>query len=140
MRMEAWVLYAFLGFAGYFFVNLLFKFVSSDNAFLVSLILYATAAAAMLLLLAPKGGAGFAISYSSAAIAAAIGLASVTATVFALKSVEAAPNPGYSAAIYSANFVLVAFVSVLVFGAPLTGMKFLGILATFAGLALISLG
>ncbi len=134
---ETWVIYAFIGFIGYFFVNFLFKFVSSENPLMISLILYGTAAISMLVLLAPK--MQFALSTKAIIIAAIIGISSVVATVFALKSIALAPNPGYSGAIYSANFVLVTLISVLVFGSSLSLVKFIGVAAVFIGLVLLSL-
>ena len=91
----------------------------------------------MLVLLAPK--MQFSISTKSIIIAVIIGISSVVATVFALKSVELAPNPGYSGAIYSANFVLVTLISVLVFGSSLSVVKLIGVVAVFVGLVLLSL-
>ena len=134
---ETWVIYAFVGFIGYFFVNFLFKFVSSENPFLISLILYGAAAGSMFLVLAPK--MEFSITTRSLIIAVLIGICSVTATVFAIKSINLAPNPGYSVTIYSAGFVLLAIVSVFVFKSSLTVTKILGVLATFLGLILLSI-
>ncbi len=133
---ETWVIYAFIGFLGYFFVNFLFKYVSSENPLLVSLILYGAAALSMLLFLVPQ--MQFSISMKAVLIAIIIGICSVTATVFALKSIELAPNPGYSGAIYSANFVLVTLISVLVFGSSLNLPQFMGVIAVFVGLVLLS--
>lgn len=132
-----WLVYAFVAFLGYFFVNFLFKFVSSENPFLISLFLYGAAAATMFLILAPK--MDFSINTRSIIIAVLIGICSVTATVFALKSIKLAPNPGYSVAVYSANFLLLTIVSVFVFGSSLTTIKFLGVLATLIGLILLSI-
>ena len=105
---------------------------------LISMILYGAAAIAMAVaLFATK--ASFVIAPKSLTIAAAIGIASVIGTIFALKSVNLAPNPGYSAAIYSANFVLLTLISVLVFKSALTLQKFLGVVAVFVGLLLLSI-
>lgn len=134
-----WVLYAFVALIGYFFVNFLLKVVSNDNPFVVSLILYASAAAAMLAVILPSSDISMTISRKSAMIAAFIGLSSVAGTIFALKSVEIAPNPGYSVAIYSAGFVLVTIASVFAFGSELTLTKFAGVIAIFAGLVLLAL-
>lgn len=131
-----WIIYAFIAFIGYFLVGLLFKYVAKDSPFLVSLILYGAAAASMFLILLPK--MEFTISPRSIIIAILIGLSSVTATVFALKSIKIAPNPGYTVAIYSASSVLVTIASVFLFGASLTPAKLLGVLATFLGLILLS--
>ncbi len=60
------------------------------------------------------------------------------ATVFALKSIKIAPNPGYSVAIYSANFVLLAVISVLVFKSELNLIKFIGIMSILVGIVLLS--
>ena len=136
MKMVAtWVIYALIAFVGYFFVNFLFKFVASEDAKVVSLILYAAAAISMLVILMPK--MNFSISTRAIIIAILIGICSVTATVFAIKSINLSPNPGYISAIYSANFVLLAIVSIFVFKSSLTYTKVLGILATFAGLILL---
>lgn len=135
--MPLWVIYALIGFVGYFFVNFLFKFVSSENPLLVSMILYGAAAISMFLLLITK--MDFSISTRSLIIAILIGICSVTATVFGIKSIKLSPNPGYSAAIYSANFVLLTIASVFVFDASLTITKFLGVLATLLGLILLSI-
>lgn len=118
---ETWVTYAFIGLFFYFLVNFLLKFVSHENPITVSLILYAAAAFLMLAILAR--GAEFKITPRSTVIAALIGLFSAVGTVFAIKSINLAPNPGYSAAIYSANFVLVTAASILAFGSPLTAKK-----------------
>lgn len=134
---ETWIIYAFIGFIGYFFVNFLFKFVSSENPLMISLILYGTAAISMLVLLAPK--MQFSLSTKAIIIAVIIGISSVTATVFALKSIAIAPNPGYSGAIYSANFVLVTLISVLVFDSSLNFPQLIGVIAVFVGLVLLSL-
>lgn len=132
-----WVVYAFIGFLGYFLVNFLFKFVSSENPLMVSMVLYGSAALSMFLLLLNK--MNFSITTRSLIIAILIGISSVIATVFGLKSIKLSPNPGYSAAIYSANFVLLTIVSVFVFGSSLTVTKFLGVLATLLGLILLSI-
>ncbi len=134
-----WVLYAFVALIGYFLVNFLLKVVSNENPFVVSLILYASAVAAMLAVILPSSDISMAISRKSAIIACLIGLFSVGATVFALKSVEIAPNPGYSVAIYSAGFVFVAIASVFVFGSEFTMTKFAGVLAVLAGMVLLAL-
>ena len=135
--LELWVIYALIAFAGYFCVNFLLKLVSTQNRFMVAMILYATAAVTMLILLAVKGD--FAIDMKHAGLAAAMGLFSVIGLVFSLKSVELAPNPGYAAAIFSSNFVLLALVSIWAFGSELTLQKAVGVLATFVGLVLLSL-
>ncbi len=135
---ETWVLYAFVACIGYFIVNLMFRFVSSENAFMISLILYGVAAVSMFLILAPK--MEFTVTMHSFTIAALIGVCSGMSTVFAIKSINLAPNPGYSVAIYSANFVLLSIVSIFVFNSPLTATKFLGVLATLIGLILLSTG
>lgn len=134
---EKWIIYAFIGFLGYFFVNLLFKYVSTDNPLLVGFILYGTAGIAALIFLIPK--MDFSISLKSILIAAAIGICSLTATIFAIKSIKLAPNPGYSVAIFSANFVLLTIISIWIFNAPLTLSKGIGVFATFIGLILLSI-
>jgi len=134
---ETWIVYAFIALVGYFLVNFLFKFVAGDNPFLISMILYGAASACMFLILAPK--MEFSISATSTIIAVLIGICSVGATVFALKSMSIAPNPGYTVTIYSANFLLLAIVSVVVFKSELTTQKLAGIAATLIGLLLLSL-
>lgn len=134
---ETWVIYAFMGFIGYFFVNFLFKFVSSENPFMISLVLYGAAAVSMFLISATK--MDFSITTRSLIIAILIGICSVIGTVFGLKSIKLAPNPGYSAAIYSANFVLLTIISIFAFGSSLTITKFMGVLATLLGLILLSI-
>jgi len=134
---ETWVIYAFIAFIGYFFTALLMKFVSSENPFLICLILYGTASVLMFLILAPK--MEFSITARTLIIAVFIGIFSVMATVFVIKSINLAPNPGYSVAIFSSNFVLLTIVSVFVFGSSLTFVKVLGILATLIGLVLLSI-
>ena len=134
---EPWVLYAFIGLIGYFFVNLLLKYVSSENLFLVSLVVYGSAAISMLVVIGPR--MEFSLGARSIVLAVLIGICSVTATIFAAKSMRTAPNPGYSATIYSANFVLLAIVSMFLFGSPFSFIKFLGILATLVGLVLLSI-
>jgi hypothetical protein len=135
--MEVWVVYAFIGFAGYFLVNFLMKFVASENPLLISLVLYGAATIAMLAIVAPK--MDFSLSGRSVFIAILIGIFSVIATIFALKSISLSPNPGYSVAIYSANFVLLSLVSVFAFHSSLTFAKFMGILAVIIGLILLSI-
>lgn len=137
MIFAKWVIYAFVGFIAYFFTNFLFKFVASENPLVVALILYAAAAISMLVILLPK--MDFAIGGRSIAIAALIGIASVVGTVFAIKSINLAPNPGYSTAIFSANFVLLTIVSVWAFGSSLSLVQGAGVALTFVGLLLISL-
>lgn len=132
-----WVLYAFLALLGYFFVGFLLRYVSSENPMLVSMILYGTATALMFLYLLPHKE--FSIPSKSLLISVGIGAASVVGTIFALKSVKLAPNPGYSVVIYSASGVLVTLAAVLLFKSPLTVPKLIGVLTTFLGLALISL-
>ncbi len=134
-----WVLYAFVALIGFFLVNFLFKVVSNENPFVVSLILYSSAVVAILAVILHSSDISMAISRKSAIIAAFIGLSSVGATIFALKSVEIAPNPGYSVAIYSAGFVFVVIASVFAFGSEFTMMKFAGVLAVFAGMVLLAL-
>ncbi len=133
---DTWVLYALVAFLGFFFVNLLFKVVSTENPLLVSLILYGAAALVMLLILVQKKE--FAISTKGIIIAILIGLSSVTGTIFALKSIKIAPNPGYSSAIYQSGFVLITILSIFLFGSSLTLKKFIGILTTLLGLILLS--
>ncbi len=135
--MQTWVIYALIAFIGYFFVNFLFRFVSSENPLLISMILYGTAGIVMFIILASK--MDFSIPIRSVIISILIGICSVIATVFALKSIKLSPNPGYSSAIYSANFVLLTIVSFFVFGSSLTLTKFLGVLATLFGLILLSI-
>jgi len=139
MKIELWAVYAFVGFFGYFFVNLLLKYVSNESPYLVSLVLYSSAATAMAVILVPKGKAAFFMPLKPLAVSAAIGVFSVVATVYAVKSVKLSPNPGYSAAIYSANFVLVAIASFVLFGSELSLKKIIGIFATLAGLVLLSI-
>ena len=134
-----WVLYAFVALIGFFLVNFLFKVVSNENPFVVSLILYSSAVVAMLAIILPSSDISMAISRKSAIIAAFIGLSSVGATIFALKSVEIAPNPGYSVAIYSAGFVFVVIASVFAFGSEFTMTKFAGVLTVLAGMILLAL-
>ncbi len=135
--MELWIIYAFLAFLGYLFVNLGMKFVSVENPYLVSLILYFAAGIAMLAVLLPKFQ--FSIAPKSIAIAAVMGLFSVGATVFALKAMKTAPNPGYVAAIFSANFVVLSIISVFIFGSTLSLKGILGAIAVFVGLLLLSI-
>ncbi|MCK4967867.1 MAG: hypothetical protein KAS12_02325 [Candidatus Aenigmarchaeota archaeon] len=134
---SVWVIYAFVGFLGYFFVNFLFKFVAGENPFAVSFILYTAAAVTMLFVLAPRFE--FGLSYKSLLISAMIGIFSVIATVYAIKSINLSPNPGDSAAISSANFVLVAIVSLFVFGSSITFVKMAGIFSVLIGLVLLSI-
>lgn len=134
---EPWVLYAFIAFLGYFSVNFLFKFVSNENPLMVSMIFYGFGALAMLALIAPKKD--FSINSRTLLIALLIGLCSVTATIYALKSIKLAPNPGYSVAIYSSNFVLVAIVSLLVLHSEVSLKKILGIISALIGLLLLSI-
>jgi|SRR3989344_6214270 len=134
---DLWVIYAFAGFLAYFFVNFFFKFISSENPIVASMIVYGAAAIVMLVLALQK--MDFSINAKSALIAALAGFASVTGTIFALKSMQLAPNPGYSTAIFSANFVLLTIVSIFFFGSELTLIKGLGLLATLIGLVLLSI-
>ena len=139
MAFQLWAIYAFVALIGFFLVNFLFKVVSHENPLVVSLILYSSAVLTMLALILPSSDISMAISKKSAIVAAFIGLFSVGATIFALKSVEIAPNPGYSVAIYSAGFVFVVVASVFAFGSEITMTKFVGILAVFAGMVLLAL-
>ncbi len=92
--MELWITYSFIAFLGYLLVNLGMKFVSAENPYLVSLILYFSASVAMLFMLLQK--AQFSIATKSIAISAAMGLFSVGATIFALKAIKISPNLGMS--------------------------------------------
>ena len=135
--LETWVIYALIAFMGYFFVNLIMRMVSSENPLVVTLVFYATATLALLLFLAARKE--FSISTRGVALSMVIGIFSIVATVFFVKSISIAPNPGYTAALSSANFVLLAIVSVFVFRSPLTPLKFLGIVATLIGLILLTI-
>ncbi len=134
---ETWIIYAFVGFIGYFMVNFLMKYVANENPLMVSLILYSAAAITMFAII--MYGGDFSIQWKSIGIAVVMGLFSVAATIFAIKSVGLAPNPGYSVAIFSSNFVLLTIVSVFAFGSKLTLQKGVGIVATLIGLVLISI-
>ncbi len=131
-----WLIYAFFAFFGYFMVNLIFKLVSAENPYLMSLVLYSCATLAVLPILLSERTT--AVSFRSVGLAALAGIFSVIATVFALKSIKLAPNPGYSVAIYSANFVLLALLSVLIFGSELTLQRMLGVVGIFVGIVLLS--
>ncbi len=135
--MELWVVYSFIAFLGYLFVNLGMKLVSAENPYIVSLILYFSATVAMLFMALQK--AQFSAAPKSIAIAAAMGLFSVGATVFALKAMKLAPNPGYVVTIFSANFVVLTIISVIFLGAAFDWKGIVGTLAIFAGLALLSI-
>ena len=135
--MEVWIIYAFLAFLGYLFVNLGMKFVSVENPYLVSLILYFAAGIAMLVVLLPKFQ--FSIPIKSIAIATVMGLFSVTATIFALKAMKTSPNPGYVSAIFSAKFVVLSIISVFIFYTALSLKGILGVIAVFVGLLLLSI-
>lgn len=135
--MELWLIYSFIAFLGYLFVNLGMKFVSAENPYVVSLILYSSATVAMLFMALEK--AQFSAAPKSIAISAAMGLFSVGATVFALKAMKIAPNPGYVATIFSANFVVLTIISVIFLGTALDWKGIVGTLLIFAGLALLSI-
>jgi uncharacterized membrane protein len=68
-----------------------------------------------------------------------VGISSVLGSLFAILSIRHAPNPGYSVAIYSANFVLLALTSILFFRSELTIPKLLGMLSIIFGIFLLSL-
>lgn len=135
--MELWIIYAFLAFLGYLFVNIGMKFVSVENPYLVSLILYFSAGIVMLIVLLQKFE--FSIAPKSIAISAVMGLFSVGATVFALKAMKMTSNPGYVAAIFSANFVVLSIISVFIFGSSLSLKGIAGVIAVFVGLLLLSI-
>lgn len=135
--MELWIIYSVIAFLGYLFVNLGMKFVSAENPYVISLILYFSATIAMLFMALQK--AQFSAPPKSIAISAAMGLCSVGATVFALKAMKIAPNPGYVTAIFSANFVVLTIISVIFLGAAIDLKGIIGTIAIFAGLALLSI-
>lgn len=59
------------------------------------------------------------------------------ANLLYVKSIELAPNPGYSAAIISLQLVIIAVAAVFLFNSELTVIKGLGIfLALLAGILL----
>lgn len=134
---ETWVIFAFVSLLGYTLVNLLYKPISKENPLLMAFIIYGSATIIILILLFIQGN--FSISSKSTAIAIIIGLSSAFATIFAIKSINLAPNPGYSVAIYSASFVFIAVASVFLFSSTLTIKKVIGILATLIGLILLSI-
>jgi uncharacterized membrane protein len=134
---ELWVLYSLVAFLGYFLINFFLKVLASENPFMVTLLVYAAAAVAMFIVLLPK--MEFSIDFRPALIAIILGVLSAFTTVVALKALDIAPNPGYAVSIYSANFVLLAIVSVFAFGSSFNLMKFIGVLLTFAGMIMLSI-
>lgn len=137
--LQPWVINAFGALVAFFFVGFLFKAVSKENPYLMSVVLYAVAAVAAGCVIV-FGSQGLARpSLRSIVIAGLIGLASLTGTIFSLRSIATAPNPGYTIAIYSAFFVPVAIASYFVFGSSLGWQQFLGIVAVLIGLVLLSL-
>ncbi len=135
--LQPWFIYSLFAFFGYFAVNFIFKLISNENPYLMSLLLYGCAALAMLIVVLSEKRVVI-NSFKNIALASLAGIFSVIATVFALKSIKIAPNPGYSVAIYSANFVLLAIISSLVFKSELSLTKFIGIISIFAGIVLLS--
>ena len=131
------MIYAFLAFLGYLFVNLGMKFVSGENPYLVSLVLYFVAGISMFVVLLQKFE--FSIAPKSIMIAALMGLFSLGATVFALKAMKTTSNPGYVVAIFSANFVVLSIISVFIFGSSLSLKGLIGVIAIFIGLMLLSI-
>lgn len=66
-------------------------------------------------------------------------VAALVGNYFSLRAFAAAPNPGYSQAIVSGALVVLTLVSYFIFGSDISALKFLGILLTISGIALISI-
>ncbi len=133
---EKWVIFALISFLAYFFVNLLMKFLSHENPYLVSLQLYLASALFMFFFM----GRNFKIKLDKKSIwiCIATGISSMIATIFSLKALSTAPNPGYAVAIFSSSYVLIAIISPFVFKSSLDSRKVIGIIATLIGLVLLS--
>src|SRR3990167_1908859 len=58
---------------------------------------------------------------------------SMAANISQIKAVDKSPNPGYVMAIISANALLILILSLLFFKAPITWLKFVGILVALIG-------
>lgn len=135
--MNNWVGYALISFVAYFFVNFSFKFISANKIIPVTFMTYVFAVIIMFfVLLSTKH---FFLDFKSLLIAAIIAVGSVAGTIFMIKSVGLAPNPGYGLAIASANVVVIALISPIVFHSSLTLPKILGVFLTFLGVILLSI-
>ncbi len=75
---------------------------------------------------------------SVAMVAAVLGIFSVLGTLAAIYAVTSAPNPGYVAAIFSTNVVLVTLVSVPLFGTRLSAENAVGVVLAVAAIVLIT--
>ena len=63
-----------------------------------------------------------------------VGTTSMAANISQIKAMDKSPNPGYVMAIFSANAILIMILSLLFFKAPITWLKFAGILIVLVGL------
>lgn len=136
--MEPWVLYAFGAMGGFFFFNFLSRFVGGENQFLVSIVLYISAAIGAFVVFRSTGGDVSFHSRWSPLVAILLGLASLGGTVCLIKAIGYAPNPGYASAISVTYVPLLAIVSYFIFGSPLGTQQLLGIAAVLIGVWLLS--
>lgn len=136
--MKQWVIFSFLAFVAYFIVNFCFKFISGKNPFIAAFILYVFDLIIITVFVFSQHYK-FDVDLKQIIITAVIALASITGTVFALKAINLAPNPGYSVAIFSSNFLLITIASIFIFGSELNIVKVLGMIATLIGLVLLSI-
>lgn len=131
-----WVYLSLVSLVGFGVVNAGFKYVSGDDPVEAAFFIYFSAAAATLLVVLatdrslPSG--------TTPVTASVLGLFSLVATVAAIYAVRSAPNPGYVAAIFSTNVVLVALVSVPLFGSRLEPENVAGIVLAVVAIFLIT--
>lgn len=134
--MVNWVYLSLVALLGFGAVNTGLKYVSRGDPLEASFFIYlsATLATGAAILLTDRDVTLDPVS----GVAAVLGLCSLVATVAAITAVADAPNPGYVAAIFSTNVVLVALVSVPLFGTRLSPENMAGILLAVAAIYLIT--
>jgi drug/metabolite transporter (DMT)-like permease len=136
-----WILYATFAMFCFAGMQLLFKQLTGmglDPAVILAFVFgFGT-----LLYLAHSTATGASLTVSARALGfiALASILSYAGNLYMVRSIGAAPNPGYAMAIVGAQAVVVTLAAILLFGSALSWLKALGVLLSVAGVGLLALG
>ena len=103
----------------------------------VILVYYFAIAAILLLVYTVSSNFSLSISKTALILLFVVGFFGVLGNIFLVHSLLSSPNPGYSLAISGVHILLVAIVSVFIFGSEFTLLKGLGTVLAVLGIILI---